>query len=43
MKFFDLTVAVTGEKEESLQAQGRAFCKVITTLLLRLDIIPAVR
>lgn len=31
MKFFGLTVAVTGEKEESLQAQGRAFCKVITT------------
>ena len=31
MKFFGLTVAVTGEKEENLQAQGRAFCKVITT------------
>ncbi len=31
MKFFKMTVAVTGEKEESLQAQGRAFKKVITT------------
>lgn len=31
MKFFGLTVAVTGEKEESLTAKGRAFGKVITT------------
>lgn len=31
MKFFDMTVAVTGEKEESLIAQGRPYRKVITT------------
>ncbi len=31
MKFFGMTVAVTGEKEESLLAQGRPFKKVITT------------
>lgn len=31
MKFFDMTVAVTGEKEESLIAQGRPYQKVITT------------
>lgn len=31
MKFFDMTVAVTGEKEESLAAQGRPYRKVITT------------
>lgn len=31
MKFFDMTVAVTGEKEESLLAQGRPCRKVITT------------
>lgn len=30
MKFFDLTVAVTGEKEESLKAQGRPYRKVFT-------------
>lgn len=30
MKFFDLTVAVTGEKEESLKAQGRSYGKVFT-------------
>lgn len=31
MKFFDMTVAVTGEKEESLKAQNRPYQKVITT------------
>lgn len=31
MKFFDMTVAVTGEKEESLKAQGRPYRKAITT------------
>lgn len=31
MKFFDLTVAVTGEKEEVLQARGQSYQKVITT------------
>lgn len=31
MKFFGMTVAVTGEKEESLAAQGRSYKKVITT------------
>lgn len=31
MKFFGMTVAVTGEKEESLKAQGRPYEKVITT------------
>ncbi|MGN0373087.1 MAG: FAD-dependent oxidoreductase [Enterocloster sp.] len=31
MKFFGMTVAVTGEKEESLIAQGRPYGKVITT------------
>ena len=31
MKFFDLTVAVTGEKEEALQARGQSYQKVITT------------
>ncbi len=31
MKFFDMTVAVTGEKEESLKAQNRKYQKVITT------------
>lgn len=31
MKFFGMTVAVTGEKEESLKAQGRPYQKVITT------------
>lgn len=31
MKFFDMTVAVTGEKEEALLAQGRPYRKVITT------------
>lgn len=31
MKFFDMTVAVTGEKEESLLACNRPFKKVITT------------
>ena len=31
MKFFGMTVAVTGEKEESLIAQGRPYQKVITT------------
>lgn len=31
MKFFDMTVAVTGEKEESLSAKGRPFRKAITT------------
>lgn len=31
MKFYDMTVAVTGEKEESLKAQGRAYRKAITT------------
>lgn len=31
MKFFDLTVAVTGEKEETLKARGARFQKVITT------------
>lgn len=31
MKFFDMTVAVTGEKEESLKAQNRKYGKVITT------------
>lgn len=30
MKFFDLMVAVTGEKEESLKAQGRSYGKVFT-------------
>lgn len=30
MKFFDLTVAVTGEKEESLKAQGRPYQKIFT-------------
>lgn len=30
MKFFDLSVAVTGEKEESLKAQGRPYGKVHT-------------
>lgn len=31
MKFFDMTVAVTGEKEESLKAQNHPYQKVITT------------
>lgn len=31
MKFFGMTVAVTGEKEESLAAQGKPYQKVITT------------
>lgn len=31
MKFFDLTVAVTGEKEETLQTRGQSYQKVITT------------
>ena len=31
MKFFGMTVAVTGEKEESLKAQNRPYKKVITT------------
>ena len=31
MKFFDLTVAVTGEKEETLKARGQSYQKVITT------------
>ena len=31
MKFFDMTVAVTGEKEESLLAKGRLYRKAITT------------
>ncbi len=31
MKFFGMTVAVTGEKEESLKAQNRPYRKVITT------------
>ncbi|NBH70676.1 CoA-disulfide reductase [Clostridiaceae bacterium] len=31
MKFFGMTVAVTGEKEESLAAQGRPYGKVVTT------------
>lgn len=30
MKFFDLTVAVTGEKEESLRSQRRSYRKVFT-------------
>ena len=30
MKFFDLTVAVTGEKEESLRSQGRLYKKIFT-------------
>lgn len=30
MKFFDLTAAVTGEKEDSLKAQGRPYGKVFT-------------
>ncbi len=31
MKFFDMTVAVTGEKEETLKAQNKPYQKVITT------------
>ena len=31
MKFFDLTVAVTGEKEETLKVCGQSYQKVITT------------
>ena len=30
MRFFDLTAAVTGEKEDSLKAQGRPYGKVFT-------------
>lgn len=40
MKFFQMTVAVTGEKEESLLNQGRAFKKVITTSASRAGYYP---